>query len=187
MIKIARCLLTAVLAAAYCSLAAGQVVSLTLQIEVNSPYGLSEPWFTIRNGLLRHPGVESVAERPNLKAHTGTVTTKEGRLLTPDELGRAVRECGAGASLRAVEAVIDGMVTVRSEMMYLKVPDAEIRLRPLAEAETGAYERLKKESKPVRVSGLLTQEANDPRRRTFVLEVRSVETLSKTLTSQLNL
>src|SRR6185503_10738904 len=48
-----------------------QVQSLTLAIQVNSPYGIGEPWATIRDGLQRLEFVESMSQQPDHKASTG--------------------------------------------------------------------------------------------------------------------
>src|SRR5688572_26315120 len=80
-----------------------EVLSLTLGLDVNSPYGLSEPWFTIRNALLRCDDLQSVAERPDVKAATAEVTTKGRQLPDFAKLQKAVSESGGGASLRGVE------------------------------------------------------------------------------------
>jgi hypothetical protein len=166
----------------------GQVVSMTLAFEVNSPYGLSEPWFTLRHGLLRSTDIETVAERPDRKACTGTITTKGGKLVDLDELAKTVHDSGAGATLRVVHATINGQISKSHGGLFLRTSDAQVALRPPIEAaERMAYERLLKEdSKSIRITGPLKQEGSGESRR-FSLEVREVETISKKLTPQRNL
>src|SRR5687768_7340296 len=111
----------------------GQVHSLTLGLDVNSPYGLSEPWFTIRNGLLRCEDIETVAERPDLKSAVAQVTPRDGRLPDFEKLQRALSESGAGASLRGVEATVEGELAVINGKPLLRIGEREIPLRPLTE------------------------------------------------------
>ena len=166
----------------------GQVLSMTLAFEVNSPYGLSEPWFTLRHGLLRHPQIETVSERPDLKARTGAITTKAGKLLDLAELERTIRECGAGASLRGVEATVAGRFARSGGTLLLKIPGVEIALRPpLEPAEKTAFERLvNQHNDSIRVTGPLKQETFGGTRR-FVLQVRLIQTISEKLPLQQNL
>src|SRR5688572_13908116 len=90
--------------------AQAEVTAITLGLDVNSPYGISEPWVTIREGLLRLDYVESVAALPDRKAATGELRTKNGSVPDVNALNTAVRELGAGATLRGVEAAVVGDV-----------------------------------------------------------------------------
>jgi hypothetical protein len=171
-----------------------QVVSLTLGLDVNSPYGLSEPWFTLRNGLLRCEEIESVAERPDVKAGTGEVTTKGGKLPDLGRLEQAIKDCGAGARLRSVEATVEGELVARGNQRVLKLPMGELALKPLSKAVEGAtrskepavaeleaYERLMKHAtaeKRVRVIGPLRMETSNQK---FFLEVRTFSPTAATL------
>src|SRR5688572_1392952 len=126
---------------AFCMLASAsapaEVLSLTLGVDVNSPYGISEPWATIRAGLLRLEYIESVAELPDRKTATGEMRTKNGRVPDVEVLAKALRELGAGAKLRGVEATIDGKISKRGDELLVHV------------SKTGETLRLARFTKPV--------------------------------------
>jgi hypothetical protein len=161
-----------------------QVQSLTLGVDVNSPYGLSEPWYTIRNALVRCDDLQTVAEQPDRKAATAQVTPKGGRLPDLVKLETAIRESGAGATLRGVEATIEGLLISTDGKWLLRgggnefllqpltrlVQQERKKLRPPAPEELNAYERLlASQSKRVRVTGPLRMQPRP------VLEVRIFE------------
>ena len=161
-----------------------QVHSLTLGIDVNSPYGLSEPWFTIRNALLRCEDFQSVAERPDRKAATAEVLTKNGELPDIAKLQKVISESGAGATLRGVEATVEGELLQNDGKWVLRIRGKELSLKPLTvliqhernrprppkDEELNAYERLvANRSKRVRVTGPLRSEHG------LSLEVRAFE------------
>ena len=106
-----------------------QVQSLTLGIQVNSPYGIGEPWATIRDGLQRLDFVESMSQRPDHKASTGEMRTRGGALPDLAGLAQALRDTGAGASLLGVEANIDGELTRHGESFILRLPGSNTVLR----------------------------------------------------------
>ena len=112
--------------------AQAEVTSILLGLDVNSPYGISEPWVTIREGLLRLDYIDSVASLPDRKSATGELRTKNGRVPDVDALGTAVRELGAGATLRGVEATVVGDVVKQGDYFVLKVAttDEILRLAP---------------------------------------------------------
>jgi len=172
-----------------------QVHSLTLGIDVNSPYGLSEPWFTIRNALLRCPDIATVAEQADRKSATGEVTTKNGQLPELVKLENLIRESGAGATLRGVEAVIEGDLLQVQSKWHLRFSGKDIPLQPVTvlvqqerkkprpptDEELNAYERLlAKPPKRVRVTGPLRSSP------ALALEVRAFES-EKLNNSQLKL
>ena len=97
-----------------------EVTSIILGLDVNSPYGISEPWVTIREGLLRLDYIDSVASLPDRKNATGELRTKNGRVPDVDALGTAIRELGAGATLRGVEATVVGDVVKQGVSLMLK-------------------------------------------------------------------
>jgi hypothetical protein len=101
--------------------AQAEVISITLGLDVNSPYGISEPWITIREGLLRLDYVESVANVPDRKSATGGLRTKNNHVPDVDSLSTAIRELGAGATLRAVEATVVGDVVKQGGDVLLKI------------------------------------------------------------------
>ena len=172
-----------------------QAHSLTLGIDVNSPYGLSEPWFTIRNALLRCEEFQSVAERPDRKTATADVVPKNGELPDVSKLQKVISESGAGATLRGVEATVEGELLQNDGKWVLRIPGKELWLKPLTgmvqhernrpkpprDEELNAYERLlASRPKRVRVTGPLRSG------RGLSLEVRVFES-EKLNNSQLKL
>lgn len=119
--------------------AMSQVHSLTLGIDVNSPYGLSEAWFTIRNALLRSGELETVAERPDVKTGTARVTPRSGKFLDPAKLEKAIADSGAGAKLRSMEVTAEGELIRTKDKFQLRLPEKEVLLRGLK--EPGGYDR----------------------------------------------
>jgi hypothetical protein len=167
-----------------------QVVSLTLGFDVNSPYGLSEPWYTIRTALLRSDDLQDVAERPDVKTATADAITKGGVLPDLDKLRKSVAESGAGATLRGVEATVEGELILQQGKLLLRFSRNEIVLQHLKELiqqekkeskpataeELSAYERLLRkapEAKRWRVSGPLRWKSG------LALEVRAFEKITK--------
>lgn len=170
----------------------GEVRSVTIGVDVNSPYGISEPWVMIREGLLRLDGIESVNPQPDRKTATGELHTKNGRVPDVDALAKGLREIGAGASLRGVEAIIDGRLEKQGDRFVLRVAGTDqilalesIKQRihlnqrnkapePLTEREQKAFQNLvaKWQGQPrdVRITGTL---ANRP--DTTVLAVRQFD------------
>jgi len=163
-----------ILVIALCAIAGltaqAEVISLTLGIDVNSPYGISEPWVTIREGLLRLDYVESVANLPDRKSGTGEMRTKNGRVPDVDTLAKALRELGAGATLRGVEVTINAHIIKEGDHFLLKVSKTgeTLRLAPLTkriqrnaleitESERNAFARLVSHSEggEVRITGPL--------------------------------
>jgi hypothetical protein len=116
--------------------AQAEVISITLGLDVNSPYGISEPWIAIREGLLRLDYVESVANAPDRKSATGELRTKNARVPDVDALSTAIRELGTGATLRGAEATIVGDVVKQGSDLVLKVTTTgeSLRLAPLTKA-----------------------------------------------------
>lgn len=150
--KRAKLLLVVMLGLAGGTTAFAEVLSVTLGIDVNSPYGISEPWVTIRNGLLRLDYVESVGALADRKTATGELRTKGGRLPQVEALALALRETGAGATLRGIEVTVRGQVVRRGEQFFFEssqtgeeVALASITQRvqlntpPLSEQEKNAF------------------------------------------------
>ena len=130
------------------SLASAQVRSLTLGIDVNSPYGLGEAWFDIREGLLREKAVASAAESPESAAGTAEVVPHDGRLMDPAKLAETLKSFGFGASLRGVEVRVAGEVEQTANGLRLKIPNEKqsislVGLRELIELTPGTKERRK--------------------------------------------
>ena len=174
--------------------ALSQVHSLTLGIDVNSPYGIGEPWATIRGGLQRLDFVESVGAQPDRQTKTGELRTKGGLLPDLDVLAKAVRDTGAGATLRGVEGAIDGDFEKEGDDFVLRISGtkAVLRLKPLTQLvqrgqqptdrEKAAFQMLtakwKGEPLRARVVGPLIRsvEGKDTTRdRPVALEVRKFE------------
>jgi hypothetical protein len=115
--------------------ARAEVQSITVGIDVNSPYGLGEPWAIIREGLLRLDYVEWVSPQPDRKTRTGELRTKEGRLPDLDVFASAIRDIGAGASLRGVEVTVAGNLEKHAEIFMLRASKTGelLLLEPLTE------------------------------------------------------
>jgi hypothetical protein len=113
-----------------------QVRALKLGIAVNSPYGLAEPWATIREALERCEGVDWVSEAVDSKTSTCELRTSNGRVPDTAALARAIRDSGAGASLRFVEVTLEGELRREGEDFVLRIPDGgeALRLQPLTSA-----------------------------------------------------
>jgi hypothetical protein len=157
----------------------GEVRSVTIGVDVNSPYGISEPWVMIREGLLRLDDIESVSPQADRKTATGELRTKNGRVPDVDALAKGLREIGAGATLRGVEATIDGRLEKRDgqflfrltktdEVLLLQPATQRIQLQPrrkspepLTETEQKAFQNLsaKWQGAPldVRITGPITK------------------------------
>lgn len=108
-----------------------QVQSLTLGIDVNSPYGLREPWVIIRDGLSRLDFIESISAQPDAAAGTGELRTRHGQLPDLDVLAQALRDTGAGASLRGVEVSVAGELTREMDTFFLRTTPAGVNARVL--------------------------------------------------------
>jgi len=130
-----------------------QVQSLTLGIDVNSPYGITEPWVTIRDGFLRCEFIESVSPQPNRSAATGEFRPRHGQLPALELLAKTLRDTGAGASLRGVEVCVEGTLSKEKNAFWLRSPGVPaLPLRPLTgviqlgqqptDMEKGAYAAL---------------------------------------------
>lgn len=159
--------------------AQAEVCSVTIGIDVNSPYGIGEPWVIIREGLLRLESIESVSPQPDRQTATGELRTKKGLVPDVDALAKSIREIGAGASLRGVEATIDGRlekqgdqflvrVSKTDEVLLLEAVTQRIQLQPrrkspepLTDAEQKAFQNLsaKWQGTPldVRITGPITK------------------------------
>jgi hypothetical protein len=112
-----------------------EVLSLTIGVDVNSPYGISEPWAIIREGLQRLDFVDSISALPDRKTATGELRTRHGRVPDVNALALALKEIGAGATLRGVEATAHGRIFKEHEHVYLKLSKTGDLLR-LAPATT---------------------------------------------------
>ncbi|MEW6301856.1 MAG: hypothetical protein AB1705_00180 [Verrucomicrobiota bacterium] len=173
--------------------AGAQVRSLTLGIQVNSPYGISEPWVGLREELVKFPGIEWVSERPATQAETCEVRPRGGRLLDASQLDEFIRNTGAGASLRGMEATVDGTLKKRDGKAVIRLAGTEEVLalaaltqkvqydfgnkKPHAptQEERAAYDTLLArwggEPRAVRITGPLTKAAD----QTLTLQVRQFE------------
>lgn len=140
--------------------ARADVRSITVGIDVNSPYGLGEPWVIIREGLLRLENIEWVSPQPDRQNSTGELRTKGGVMPDLDALAKSIRDIGAGASLRGVEATIDGVLEKSAGQFVLRagktrqvltLEPATLRIQlaprqkspePLTDAEQKAFQTL---------------------------------------------
>jgi hypothetical protein len=162
-----------------------------LGIDVTGPYGLGEPWLTLRTALQRLSGVESVPELPDLPTATARIGLRRENFPDLRELAEAIRRTGAGASLRGVEVVLDGQLVEHGQQLALAatggaalVPLAPLRRKiqrdtvkqseaDLTPAEAAAFDTLraewKRKPRPVRVVGRCVQMPDTPE---WLVEVR---------------
>ena len=145
---------------------------------------------SVREGLARLEGVESVSERCHRQTGTGELRMKRGRVVTPTVLSNQIAEIGVGARLRGLEATVKGTLERKDGQAVLRVSKSNelLQLLPLTtkvqsaalttkqpEAPTpqerNAHERLlarvKDGPQPVRITGPLRDEMK--------LEVRTFE------------
>jgi hypothetical protein len=139
-----------------------EACALRLGLDVNGPYGLGEPWAVIREGLLGAGGWEWVAEAPDLETATFNARAASGGWPDQAALGRQLSTLGAGATLRGVEAAVEGRLSRERSRLFLRVRGREepIHLAPLDRrieqqgrsrsrttariaAERGAHDRLR--------------------------------------------
>jgi hypothetical protein len=144
--------------------------------------------------LQRLDFVESVGAQPDRQTKTGELRPRGGLLPDLDVLAKAVRDTGAGATLRGVEGAIDGDVEKEGGEFVLRISGTRtvLRLKPLTQlvqhrqqptdGEKAAFETLaakwKGQRLPVRVVGPLVKddEGKDAAEaRTLALEVRKFE------------
>lgn len=109
------------------------VHALWLGLEVNGPYGLREPWAMIREGLLRSGDWEWLAEAPDLAAETFGARSASACWPRQTLLARQVSELGAGASLRGVEAAVEGWLSRENGRLRFRACGSEgpVALAPL--------------------------------------------------------
>ena len=131
-----------------------------------------------REGLERLDGVASVDEDPDLTNRTARIYPKKGRWLAPNQIAEHLKNLGIGATLRGVEATIEGTIEQEGGNLYLRVGRSSRRLklgpltvkiqqdpltktaRPPSAAEKNALAKLldhvqRYPTKPVRVTGVL--------------------------------
>lgn len=146
-----------------------------------------------REGLERLDGVASVDEDPDLANRTARVYIKKGRWLDPAQIAEHVKSLEIGATVRGVEAAIEGTVLKRGEDLFLRINPTRhlLKLLPLSQkiqqdpatksphaitaSERQAYTELKEKLKNGRakracVTGVLVRE----RERFNELQVRQI-------------
>lgn len=111
----------------------GRIRKLVLGLDVNGPYGIGERWGAIRDGLARLARIKSVEELPDLATATCEVVLHKDQGADLQWLAHAIRELSVGASLRGVEATLDGWLTNESGRAKLRIPDpiGSVELEPL--------------------------------------------------------
>jgi hypothetical protein len=107
--------------------------ALWLALDVNGPYGLGEPWAVIREGLERAGGWEWLAEMPDVETATVRARTSSGRWPDQAALAGQLSAAGAGATLRGVEAAVEGRLSRERGRLVLRAAGSEapIALAPL--------------------------------------------------------
>ncbi len=107
--------------------------ALWIGLEVNGPYGLREPWAMIREGLLRSGDWVWLAEAPDLVAETFGARSASACWPRQTLLVRRVSDLGAGASLRGVEAAVEGWLSRENGRLRFRARGSEdlVALAPL--------------------------------------------------------
>ena len=184
--------------------ARAQIRSYTLGLDVNCPYGLTECWTLIREGLEAIDGVAGISPRADAVRGTCEMRPRNDDLVNPEKLSVAVVAMGVGARLRGLEITAEGALERRDSQIFLRIDGVKnpLPLAPLreklqmnnprkrreeiSEPERTAHEKLSTQAAStttaaprVRLTGPLTKATATAE---LVLEVRTFEFLPATTT-----
>lgn len=118
-----------------------EVRSLTVGVDIE-PYGLSGSWAEFSEALQSFAGVEFISKEPCLKTETFEMRLSDGRLPDMQQWEAFIRNTGLGASLRGMEATVDGWLERREGRAVLRVSRSGETL-PLAPLTTKIQWHLK--------------------------------------------
>ena len=111
--------------------ARAQIRSYTVGLDVNCPYGLTECWALMREGLEAIDTVAAVSPRPDAVRGTFEMRAKDPGLVNPQLLATNIFLMGVGARLRGLELTADGTLEKRDSQFLLRIDGVKVPL-PLA-------------------------------------------------------
>ena len=111
--------------------ARSQIRSYTVGLDVNCPYGLTECWALIREGLENIDTVAAISPRADAVRGTCEMRTKTPALVNPQQLATNIFLMGVGARLRGLELTADGTLERRDAQLLLRIDGVKAPL-PLA-------------------------------------------------------
>ncbi len=125
---------------------------LRLGIRVNSPYGLTEPWATMRSTVEQLPGIAAVGGAPDLATSTVEVRLEKAAQVDVATWAKSIQSTGDGAQLFGIEATVSGRVAKRLGQLALQPTgtDTWMYLTPLTRNVKWDY-RKKREILPTDV------------------------------------
>jgi len=156
----------------------GQVQSLRIGVHSTCPEGVPGCWAFIHEGLERIPNLQ-VSENCDFLSWMVSGKTDGGRLPDPELINRRIKAVGGFFSVRGVEVVVRGRVSVSQGQLRLIIGPGSpnVRLRPASRSiewdpESGRVRKISEEcaetyghllraapnlaSHPIEVSGWLT-------------------------------
>lgn len=186
--------------------ARAQIRSYTLGLDVNCPYGLTECWTLIREGLETIDGVAAISARADAVRGTCEMRPRNADLLNQEKLAAAVVAMGVGARLRGLEITAEGTLERRDSQLFLRIdgvknplPLAPLRAKiqmnnprkrreEISATERTAHQQFTAQAaasasatQRARLTGPLTKAAANAE---MVLEIRAFEFLPATATAK---
>ncbi len=162
---------------------------MTLGITLSCPYGLGVCYPEIHTALTRIPGLETISETADPNSWTCRIHMAKNKILRPYELDAYLRSLHAGATLRGIEATVEGHLEGREGTYSIVSGSSRLPLeglrdtvywdarnkrpKPLSSADRQAYADLVQSiqvGSTVRVTGVLRDQSETD---IPALEVRS--------------
>ncbi|GDY23758.1 hypothetical protein LBMAG56_51050 [Verrucomicrobiota bacterium] len=109
--------------------ARAQIRSYTVGLDVNCPYGLTECWALMREGLEAIDTVAAVSPRPDAVRGTFEMRAKDPGLVNPQLLATNIFLMGVGARLRGLELTADGTLEKHNSQFLLRIDGVKVPLR----------------------------------------------------------
>ena len=150
--------------------ARAQIRSYTVGLDVNCPYGLTECWALMREGLEAIDTVAAISPRPDPVRGTFEMRTKSPALVNPQLLATNIFLMGVGARLRGLELTADGTLERRDSKMFLHIDGVKAPLPLVALRDKIQMNNPKKrredtsESERTAYQNLVAQATNAPAR-----------------------
>ena len=98
-----------------------QIQSYTIGLDVNCPYGLTECWTIIREGLENIDTVAAISPRADPVRGTCEMRPRRPELIDPAKLAESIVKMGVGTRLRGLEITADGTLERRGNEMLLHI------------------------------------------------------------------